>query len=63
MGLDARVYRNRESLPAHLRELVLLVEPNSGELDWRDYEDERIFGSDKLKAAANASAILHWLLS
>jgi hypothetical protein len=52
MGLHATVYRNLKNLPAHLRERVIVLEPDSGELDWRDHEDERIFGSDKLEACS-----------
>lgn len=50
MGLDATVYRNPRNLPEYLRERVTVVEPESGEIDFRDAADDRVFGSSKLKA-------------
>jgi hypothetical protein len=49
MGLDATVYRNLDSLPLHLRERVVRY-PGSGELDWRDFADDKILDSANLQA-------------
>jgi hypothetical protein len=50
MGLDATVYCNLKNLPEYLRERVVTVNPESGEIDLRDISDYRIFGSSKLEA-------------
>src|SRR5215467_10668947 len=49
MGLDAAVYRNLKDLPEYLRERVT-VDPESGEISFRDISDYQLFGLPKLKA-------------
>lgn len=49
MGLDATVYRDRKNLPAHLRERVA-VDPQSGEIYFRDAADDKLFDSSQLEA-------------
>jgi hypothetical protein len=49
MGLDATVYRNRKNLPAHLQERVIR-DPESGEIYFRDADDEKLFDSSQFKA-------------
>lgn len=50
MGLHATVYRNVKNLPEYMRERVVIVNPESGEIDLRDISDYRTFGTSKLKA-------------
>lgn len=50
MGWHATVYRNVKNLPEYMRERVVIVNPESGEIDLRDISDYRTFGTSKLKA-------------
>ena len=50
MGLSAVVYRNPKNLPEHLRERVHVINLESGEIDFRDFADDRLLGSSTLMA-------------